>query len=82
MLRKQDTAVIQQTTYLFTYASYVFLGMELSYSHVLILWSPVSDNSMQLGYELQYMWALVRVPCRTIIGTYNPLVCLLRGTEN
>ena len=56
--------------------------MESSYSHVLILWSAVSGNSMQLGYELQYMCDLERVPCRTKIGTYNPLVCLLLGTEN
>ena len=46
-------------------------------SHVLILWSPVLANSMQLGYKLQYMCDLMRVSCRTKIGTYKPLVCLL-----
>ena len=80
-LRKQDTAVIQHTIYLFTYASHVVLGMEPSYSNVLILWSPVSDNSKQMGYELQYLCDLERVPCRTKIGTYSLSFCLLRGTE-
>ena len=48
------------------------------FSHALILWSPVLASSMQLGYKLQYICILVRVPCRTKIGIlYNPLVCLL-----
>ena len=34
----------------------------------------MSANSMQLGYELQYICTLVRVPCRIKIGAYNPLV--------